>query len=102
MSVTIIRKRQTQGIYMKLRDREAFKELLTQNSPQFICTASELARRAGVHYSFISHLKDGRKSTCKPETAALISVSLGVDIDSIFVPKIATTGSGFDNQKAAA
>ncbi|WP_264669403.1 helix-turn-helix domain-containing protein [Arthrobacter sp. VKM Ac-2550] len=87
---------------MKIRDREQFKELLTRNSPRFICTASELARRAGVHYSFISHLKDGRKSTCTPKTAALISVSLGVEIDSIFVPKITTASSAFDNQKMVA
>lgn len=85
---------------MRLRDKDSFNELLTKG-PGFIMTASELARTADVHYSFISHLRTGRKTTCTPATAARIALALGQPIESLFVPKIPTSNYSFSYQKEA-
>lgn len=58
-----------------------------------------LARCIGKHPSFINHLTSGRRSSCKPLTAARIADTLEVPLSILFVVETASGGSTSGNQE---
>jgi plasmid maintenance system antidote protein VapI len=58
----------------------------------------KLATEAGCAPSFISHLRDGRKSSCTADLAARISDALGTDV--IFLPDV-SCGTSHSSRSAS-
>lgn len=79
------RKRWRKGTWMRLNSRELLRALVGPEDTKKM-SGRRLARYAGVHPSFIDHLLAGRRSSCEPRTAELISEGLGVPLGVLFTP----------------
>lgn len=53
-------------------------------------TVRELARRVPCSPALVGHLRSGKRSTCKPETARKIEKALNAPPGSLFVAKVST------------
>lgn len=51
-----------------------------------------LAARAGVGHATVNHLLSGRRTTCSPQTAALIESALGCPPGLFFEPTRSVSG----------
>lgn len=67
---------------MRLKSADTLRALMQQDEFSF----GRLARYAGCHKSFISHLLAGRRSTCTPDMAERIAEALGVPTTVLFDP----------------
>lgn len=79
-------KRHPRGTWMRLQSADTLKALMAQRS----FSMERLARYSGCSKSFISHLTQGRKTTCTPELAERIAEALDVPTEILFVSKVST------------
>lgn len=93
-----------EGTFMKLASKEVFKtfvftgedlEAMRMGKPFNTrkITQRRLSRIAEVSQTFISHLVTGKRTSCKPETAERIADALGVEVEVLFLPEVASTAS---------
>lgn len=69
---------------MEIKDREKLKAYMTIQD----LTHRALADGAGLHsHTYIGRLARGTATTAKPETAARISLYLGIAIDDLWVAR---------------
>lgn len=97
-----IKRKWQEGTYMQLASKDVFKtfvftgedlEAMRMGKPFNTrkMTQRRLSRIAEVSQPFISHLVTGKRTSCKPETAERIAEALGVEVEVLFVPEIATS-----------
>lgn len=68
--------------YARLRDPAALRAAVGKSG----IAQRELAKRAGLlSHGMVGHLVSGRRVTCRPDTARLLSAALGVPVDSLFL-----------------
>lgn len=73
---------------MKLKSKDVLRAFVGDRAkdPSKKMSGRRLAKFADVHPSFIDHLLAGRRSSCEPRTAELISEALGVPLEVLFDP----------------
>ena len=64
-----------------LRDREALAQLVSYSG----LSERELARRAMLGHSTVTHLLSGQRKSCSVQTAQTIAGVLGVEVHKLFV-----------------
>lgn len=69
---------------MRLQSADTLKALMAQRG----YSMSRTARYADCSKSFISHLAEGRKSTCTPALAQRIAEALDVPLSVLFVASV--------------
>lgn len=94
------RNRWPKGTWMKLASGATLRALMDQRG----FSNEDVARAAGCGRTFISALVNGRRNSCKPETADRIALCLQVPVTVLFVPQQSPTGgrSVTGRKKAAA
>ncbi|EKB47196.1 hypothetical protein B879_04211 [Cecembia lonarensis LW9] len=86
------------GTYMRLASKERFKTLVyTKEDMEAIrmgrpvdfrkISQRKLAKRVGVHPSFINHLVSGYRTDCTTEVAENIAEVFGLDVTVLFDPQ---------------
>lgn len=83
---------------MRLRSPDTLRALMKQSH----FSLGELAELVGCSKGFISHLLAARRSSCTPELATRIAGVLRVPIDVLFEPKMSTSNTLPDKNKAPA
>jgi DNA-binding Xre family transcriptional regulator len=93
-------RRWPKGTYMQLVSAERLRSFVGPE-PDKKMSQRRLARYAGTNPSFINHLTSGRRKSCKPRTAELISEALEVPLDVLFVPEVASVATPNVKEKVA-
>lgn len=77
------RTRYPKGTWMKLRSPEMLRIMMRDHG----FSMARLARYADCSKSMISHLCEGRKSSCSQELAVRIAEAFGVSAEVLFEPR---------------
>ena len=85
--VALNRRRWPKGTYRRLKSSETLREFVGPEDGKKM-SGRTLARYAGVHPSFISHLLAGRRKTCTPVIASRIAGALEVPMTILFDPTV--------------
>jgi transcriptional regulator with XRE-family HTH domain len=92
------RKRWPKGTWMRLRSPDTLRALMGQ----YDFSLDRLARYAGCHKSFISHLLSGRRSSCTPELADRLAEALNIPTMVLFEPRMSTNSTTADSDRETA
>jgi transcriptional regulator with XRE-family HTH domain len=84
---------------MELRDKQTLALYMQHKKERTGLNASDLARHAKVSRQFISRLRHGHDTTCRPETADLIARFLDVPLAALFVERPSISSSQNSNQR---
>ena len=90
-------RRWPRGTWMRLISAERLRAFVGPE-PDKKMSQRKLARYSDTHPSFINHLTSGRRRSCEPRTAELIAEALDVPLSVLFVPEVARSTAGSDNQ----
>lgn len=85
-------KRWPKGTWMRLHSAELLRAFVGPE-PDKKLSQRRLARYAGTHPSFINHLTSGRRRSCEPITAQRIAEAIGVPLEVLFVPEMASASN---------
>lgn len=94
------KQRYPKGTWMKLTSGATLRALMDQ----WGLSNADVALAAGVQRTFISALVNGRKNSCKPDTAKAIAHCVRVPVEVLFVakPSAASVRSSKPKAKVAA
>lgn len=92
------------GTYMRLASKERLKTFVYTKQDMDAIKAGQpsdfrkisqrkLAKRVGVHPSFINHLVSGYRTDCTTEVAESIAEVLGLDVTVLFDPQVPIVNS---------
>ena len=92
------RKRWPRGTWMKLTGKAILRALIEQRGLSY----GDLGSLANCHRSMISALVNGHRTSCTPELAERIAMSLNVPLEVLFVPKLSAPSSRNDHSQRKA